>query len=162
MRGAAGAAHQEHNELYTVTDEPIDTASLLAAVVDPAAGATVLFLGTTREENEGRAVERLEYEAYRGMAVAEMGKIGAEIERRWRVTAVAMVHRVGVVPIGETSVAVAVSAPHRDEAFAACRYGIDRLKSTGPIWKKEFYEGGAVWIGACEEHHAAVRREGRG
>jgi len=141
--------------MYRVTDEPIDASALLAAVGDDGAGGTVLFVGTTRDENDGRRVERLEYEAYREMATAEMAAIGAEIARRWPVKAVAMVHRVGVVAIGEASVAVAVSAPHRAEAFEACRYGIDTLKARVPIWKKEHYAGGAVWIGACHHEHDA-------
>ena len=146
--------------MYRVTDEPIDASALLAAVGDDGAGGTVLFVGTTRDENDGRRVERLEYEAYREMATAEMAAIGAEIARRWPVKAVAMVHRVGVVAIGEASVAVAVSAPHRAEAFEACRYGIDTLKARVPIWKKEHYAGGAVWIGACHHAHDAPRGAG--
>lgn len=150
VSGGAGAL-----VVYRVDDEAIDLSALLEAVGNPAAGGTVLFVGTTRDQNEGRAVLRLEYEAYRRMAVAEMARIGAEIERRWPVTAVAMVHRIGLVPIAEASVAVAVSAPHRDAAFAACRYGIDTLKATVPIWKKEHYRGGEVWIGSCDGKHAA-------
>ena len=134
---------------YRVIESSIDTAALLTAVGDPAAGGTALFVGTTRNENEGRVVERLEYEAYEAMAVEEMRRIGDEIARRWDVVAVSMVHRVGVVPVGEASVAVAVSAAHREEAFAACRYGIDTLKSTVPIWKKEYYRGGEHWVGPC-------------
>ena len=149
--------------MYRVIQEPIDLGALLSAVGDPGAGGTVLFVGTTRDHNDGRTVLRLEYEAYREMAVAEMAQIGRDIEARWPVEAVAMVHRIGAVPIAEASVAVAVSAAHRDAAFAACRYGIDRLKATVPIWKKEHYEGGEVWIGAC--HHgadAAADHEGCG
>ena len=145
------------NPFYRVTDTPIDTSLLLAAVADPAAGGTTLFVGTTRDENEGRVVERLEYEAYEAMAVREMQRIGADIARRWGVVAVAMVHRVGVVPVGEASVAVAVSAAHREEAFAACRYGIDTLKATVPIWKKEYYRGGEHWVGPCHAHDASLR-----
>ena len=143
--------------LYHVTEQSIDTDALLAAVGDPGAGGTTLFVGTTRNENEGRVVERLEYEAYEAMAVEEMRRIGEEIARRWRVVAVAMVHRVGVVPVGQVSVAVAVSAAHREEAFAACRYGIDTLKATVPIWKKEFYQGGEHWVGPCHTHAASGR-----
>ena len=142
---------------YRVIESSIDTAALLTAVGDPAAGGTALFVGTTRNENEGRVVERLEYEAYEAMAVEEMRRIGDEIARRWDVVAVSMVHRVGVVPVGEASVAVAVSAAHREEAFAACRYGIDTLKATVPIWKKEYYEGGEHWVGPCHAHGAAAR-----
>ena len=148
--------------MYQISDDAIDTTALLAAVADPSAGGTVLFVGTTRDHNDGRAVLRLEYEAYREMAVAEMSKIGCEIESRWPVTRLAMVHRLGAVPIGEASVAVAVSAAHRDAAFAACRYGIDRLKATVPIWKKEHYHGGEVWIGACEHHDTPAEHEGCG
>jgi len=137
---------------YRVTSEPIDAMALLAAVNDPSAGGTTLFIGTTRNQNEGRAVERLEYEAYEEMAVEEMRRIGDEIRRRWPVVAVAMVHRVGIVPIAEASVAVAISAGHREEAFAACRFGIDTLKATVPIWKKEHYQGGERWVGACRTH----------
>src|SRR5258705_2422714 len=132
---------------YYVTERDIDTGLLLAAVGDPAAGGTTLFVGTTRDENEGRIVERLEYEAYEAMAVEEMRRIGDEIARRWQVVAVSMVHRVGVVPVGQASVAVAVSAAHREESFAACRFGIDTLKATVPIWKKEYYQGGEHWVG---------------
>lgn len=142
---------------YQVTESSIDSQALLLAVGDPAAGGTALFVGTTRNENEGRVVERLEYEAYEAMAVEEMRRIGEEIGRRWAVVAVSMVHRVGVVPVGQASVAVAVSAAHREEAFAACRYGIDTLKATVPIWKKEYYEGGEHWVGPCHTHGAAGR-----
>ena len=143
--------------LYNVTEQRIDTDAVLAAVGDPGAGGTTLFVGTTRNENDGRVVERLEYEAYEAMAVEEMRRIGEEIARRWRVVAVAMVHRVGVVPVGQVSVAVAVSAAHREEAFAACRYGIDTLKATVPIWKKEHYQGGEHWVGPCRTHAASGR-----
>jgi molybdopterin synthase catalytic subunit len=145
------------NPLYLVTQQPIDTSVLLAAVGARGAGGTTLFVGTTRDENDGRVVERLEYEAYEAMAVQEMRRIGDDIAKRWDVVAVAMVHRVGVVPVGEASVAVAVSAAHRDEAFAACRYGIDTLKSTVPIWKKEYYRGGEHWVGPCHAHDASLR-----
>jgi MoaE-MoaD fusion protein len=157
---SGGAPGDERSRaVYRVTDEAIDAAALLSAVADPRAGASVLFVGSTRQDNEGRVVERLEYEAYREMAGAEMAAIGDDIARRWPVIAVAMVHRLGVVVVGEVSVAVAVSAPHRAEAFAACRYGIDTLKARVPIWKKEHYQGGAVWIGGCHEH-AAAREQG--
>ncbi len=142
---------------FRLTADGIDSDALLADVGDPAAGGTTLFLGTTRNENEGRVVERLEYEAYEAMAVEEMRRIGDDIARRWQIVAVSMVHRVGVVPVGQASVAVAVSAAHREEAFAACRYGIDTLKATVPIWKKEFYEGGEHWVGPCHVHAASKR-----
>jgi len=138
--------------VYLVTKNPIDLTAVLREVSHPSAGGIALFVGTTRDENEGRRVERLEYEAYDDMALAEMRAIGDAMKRRWGLLAVAMVHRIGVVPIADASVAVAVAAPHRDEAFAACRFGIDTLKAQVPIWKKEFYADGSRWIGACAVH----------
>jgi len=150
--------------VYVITPDPIDLAAVMADVAHPGAGGLALFVGTTRDENDGRRVERLEYEAYDGMATSEMAAIGAEIRRRWPVLGVAMVHRIGVVPIEEASVAIAIAAPHREEAFAACRYGIDTLKAQVPIWKKEHYADGSRWIGAChaQHEHAAQRDEDRG
>lgn len=121
---------------------------LVRAVRDDRAGAVVVFLGTTRVRNEGRRVLRLEYEAFRTMAEGEMRRLAGEAGRRWLLRRVALVHRTGVVPVGEVSVGVAVSAGHRAEAFAACRWLIDRLKATVPIWKREHFPGGRVWIGS--------------
>lgn len=132
--------------MFELTGEKIDVAKVLAAVRDPAAGAVVTFVGTTREHNAGRAVRELEYEAYAEMAVREFERIAAEAAARWPLCRVAIVHRVGRVPVGEPSVAIAVSAGHRDEAFAACRFAIDSLKARAPIWKKERFEGGEVWV----------------
>jgi molybdopterin synthase catalytic subunit len=137
--------------MFAIVEESIDQAALLAHVSDPAAGAVTSFLGTTRATNRGRRVERLEYEAYAEMAVAEFEKIAAEAARRWEVVRVAIVHRVGVVPLGEASVGIAVSAPHRRESIEACHYCIDALKLVAPIWKKEFFEGGEVWIGSLAD-----------
>ena len=123
-----------------------------------AAGAIATFLGTTRDHNVGREVTVLEYEAYPEMAISEMKRIGEEAAREFGVEAVAIVHRVGVVPIGEASVAIAVSSAHRDAAFRACRFAIDRLKEIVPIWKKEHYVGGQVWIGAQSGGLAAAER----
>jgi molybdopterin converting factor subunit 1 len=151
-----GEAH-----VYLVTTDPVDVGAVLKGVTRPDAGGIALFVGTTRDENDGRRVERLEYEAYDAMAATEMAAIGAEMCRRWPVLALAMVHRVGVVPIGEASVAVAVATAHREAAFAACRYGIDTLKADVPIWKKEYYADGSRWIGACHAHETRAD-EGRG
>lgn len=109
-------------------------------------GALCVFVGTVRDLNRGRRVLRLEYEAYESMALPLMEEIAAETRRRWPVTAVRIVHRLGALAIGDASVAVAVASPHRDEAFAACRYAIDTLKQTVPIWKKEFYADGSAWL----------------
>ncbi len=130
----------------------VDVAALEAAVADPAAGAICTFVGATRENNAGRKVLRLEYEAYEAMALSEIRKLADEAGRRWEITRIAITHRIGVVEIGETSVAIAVSAPHRAEAFEACRFAIDRLKEIVPIWKKEHFAGGEVWIG-CQTSH---------
>jgi molybdopterin synthase catalytic subunit len=133
--------------MYHLTPHPIDLNELITAVRDPAAGATATFLGVTRNHNDGREVTLLEYEAYPEMAEREMERIGAEAARRWQICRIAIVHRTGVVPVGEASVAIAVSAVHRREVFAACRFAIDQLKQTVPIWKKEYFKGGEVWVG---------------
>jgi len=132
--------------------EPVDIEALERAVADPSAGATVTFAGTTRNGNAGRRVLRLEYEAYEPMALSEMRKLAREAGERFRIVRIAIQHRIGFVDIGETSVAIAVSAAHRAEAFEACRFAIDRLKEVVPVWKKEYFEGGEVWIG-CQTSH---------
>lgn len=142
--------------MYSLTSQSIDLNELVMTVRDPAAGATATFLGVTRNHNKGRRVLLLEYEAYAGMAEREMQRIGSDAMHRWSIRKIAIVHRTGRVLIGEASVAIAVSAPHRADAFAACQFAIDQLKATVPIWKKEFFEGGEVWIG-CEGRAAPGR-----
>ncbi|HIE53468.1 MAG TPA: MoaD family protein [Armatimonadetes bacterium] len=132
--------------LIAITSEPLDVTALEEAVAHPTCGAVVTFVGRVREHHQGRRVRYLEYEAYPEMARRKMGQIGEEIRARWGVERVAMVHRVGRLTIGEASIVIAVAAPHRAEAFAACRYAIDRLKEDVPIWKKEYWEDGAEWI----------------
>lgn len=130
---------------------PIDVAALQD--VAPADGALCLFVGVVRNENGGRPVLRLEYEAFEEMALGLMNELEAEVRRRFGVSRVDIVHRLGRLELGEASVAVAVASPHRAEAFEACRHAIDTLKASVPIWKKEFYSDGAVWLegpGACE------------
>jgi molybdopterin synthase catalytic subunit len=134
--------------MFEIVASRIELDHVVDAVRSGGAGAIATFLGTTRDTNVGRQVTRLEYEAYPEMARLEMERIGIEVRERFGASAVAIVHRIGVVEIGEASVAIAVSAPHRDSAFAGCRYAIDRLKEIVPIWKKEHYVGGEVWIGA--------------
>ena len=130
--------------LVRLVREPIDLASLTGGTdVD---GAVSLFVGVVRNENRGRAVLRLEYGAYEEMALPLMEEIAAETGRRFPVTDVRLVHRLGSLEIGEASVAVAVSSPHRAEAFAACRFAIDTLKAQVPIWKKEAYADGSEWL----------------
>lgn len=138
----SGGAH------FALTEGPIDINALLQQVRHPQAGATVLFLGTVRDNNRGRHVQFLEYEAYQEMALREMERVAEEAQRRWSILGIAMEHRLGRLEIGEVSVAIAVSAGHRKEAFEAGRFAIDTLKQTVPIWKKEVWEGGEVWIGS--------------
>ena len=136
--------------MIALVRERIDVAALQAAAAGD--GAVCLFLGVVRNENGGRPVLHLEYEAFDEMALPLLEDLAAEARRRFAVTSVRVVHRLGRMEIGEASVAVAVAAPHRDAAFAACRYVIDTLKKTVPIWKKEFYADGAVWLegaGTC-------------
>jgi molybdopterin synthase catalytic subunit len=134
--------------VYAITTEPIDTEALYRAVLRDRDGAVVTFHGVVRDHsNEGRPVRYLEYEAYPEMAEAQMRAIGEEIQRRWGIADVAIVHRIGRVEIGEPSVVIAVAAPHRGEAFDACEYAIDTLKATVPIWKKEVFADGEVWVG---------------
>jgi molybdopterin synthase catalytic subunit/molybdopterin converting factor small subunit len=132
---------------FRLTEETIDLASVVAEVKDERAGAVATFLGTVRSESRGRQVLRLEYEAYEGMAEQAMADLAGQLKERYALCAVAITHRVGVCEIGETSVAIAVSAPRRQDALAACKDAIDTLKETVPLWKKEVYDGGEEWIG---------------
>jgi MoaE-MoaD fusion protein len=132
---------------FWLSGEPLDLAAVVAEVSDERAGAIATFLGTTRVESRGRRVLHLEYEAFEGMAEQVMADIATELRGRYDVVEIAMHHRVGRVGIGETSVAIAVSAAHRHDALAACHEAIDALKELVPLWKKEVYEGGEEWIG---------------
>jgi molybdopterin synthase catalytic subunit len=132
---------------FALSEEPLSLDAVVAEVADERAGAIATFLGTTRVESRGRTVLRLEYEAYEGMAEKAMAELAADLERRYDLCAVAIAHRVGRVGIGETSVVIAVSAPHRQDALAACKDAINTLKQTVPLWKKEVYQDGESWIG---------------
>ena len=132
---------------FRLSHEPLSLDGAVREVASDDAGAIATFVGTTRAHARGREVVRLEYEAYAGMAEAEMQRIATELKQRYDLVEVAIHHRVGVVGIGETSVVIAVSAPHRAAALAACREAIDTLKETVPLWKKEVYTGGEEWIG---------------
>ena len=133
--------------MFRVTDKPIDLQALVDCVTDPEAGAIATFIGTTRNNNQGRKVIALDYEAYPEMAEKELARLGEEAKRKWQICRIAIVHRIGPVQITEPSVIIAVSAAHREAAFAACRFAIEEIKKTVPIWKKEVYEGGEIWIG---------------
>ena len=119
----------------------------LAAVRRSGSGGIVTFTGTVRDVSEGKQVSFLEYEAYEPMAIAKLEQVVEETRSRWPVQAIAIQHRIGKLEIGEDAVVIAVACPHRAEAFAACKYAIDRLKEIVPIWKKEHGESGEVWVG---------------
>jgi molybdopterin synthase catalytic subunit len=132
---------------FRLSEFPLDVDSVIAEAADDSAGAVALFVGTVRRRSRGRTVLHLEYEGYDGMSEGVMAELADELVARHDLTAVAIHHRVGRVEIGQPSVIIAVSAPHRASALAACAEAIDRLKETVPLWKKEVYEGGEEWIG---------------
>ena len=133
--------------LVRVTTEPIGADEAVAFVGDPAAGAVCQFLGTVRDHSDGGPVTGLTYEAWEELAVRRLEELGEELFARWRLRRVALLHRHGELAVGETSVAIAVSAEHRAEAFEACRHAIERLKRNVPIWKKEhFVSGASGWV----------------
>jgi molybdopterin synthase catalytic subunit/molybdopterin converting factor small subunit len=132
---------------FLLSKDPLSLDAAVREVADERAGAIATFIGTTRVDSRGRTVQHLDYEAYPGMAEEVMERIAQDLESKYELCEVAIHHRVGRVGIGETSVVIAVSAPHRQDALAACKEAIDTLKETVPLWKKEVYEGGQEWIG---------------
>ncbi len=134
--------------MFRVTQKAINLQELVEYVTDPEAGAIATFIGTTRNNNEGRKVISLDYEAYPEMAEKELARLGKEAKIKWNIRRMAIVHRIGPVQITEPSVIIAVSAAHRSDAFEACRFAIEEIKKSIPIWKKEIFEGGEVWIGS--------------
>jgi molybdopterin synthase catalytic subunit len=137
--------------VFAIIEEPIDVGALISAAQRPECGAISTFVGTTRiDQSEGASVEYLEYEAYRPMADRKIEEIGAEIEERWDVREVTIVHRIGRVEPGEASVAIVVASPRRGAAFEASRYAIERIKQIVPIWKREVWSDGYVWVGSQE------------
>jgi MoaE-MoaD fusion protein len=147
VSGGAGAV-PDGAPLFAVTERPLVADEVAARVTNERSGATLVFLGTVREWTKGRRTVLLEYEAYPEMAEAQMRRIGEEIAARWPGTRTAIVHRVGRLAIGETSVVIATASPHRADSFEACRYAIERLKQIVPIWKKEVWEDGEEWVGS--------------
>jgi molybdopterin converting factor subunit 1 len=150
----SGGAHAV-GVLFELTRDPLDARRLEAAVSHAGAGAICTFTGVVRDSSRGRSVTHLDYEAYAEMATAQMRKIGDEIAEQWPEARVAMAHRTGKLEIGEASVVVSVSCPHRAEAIAACKWGIDRLKESVPIWKKEHASDGTFWIEGDEARPTA-------
>jgi molybdopterin synthase catalytic subunit len=135
--------------VFAIVEGPIDVAALISAAQRPDCGAISMFIGTTRiDKCGGASVEYLEYEAYRPMADRKLEEIGAEIEERWDVREVSIVHRLGRVEPGKASVAIVVAAPRRGPAFEASRYAIERIKEMVPIWKREVWSDGYVWVGS--------------
>ncbi len=132
-------------DLYRLVREPIASQAIVASLKAPEDGAVVVFDGIVRNHSGGRRTLYLDYEAYEPMAYAKMREIGARMRVKFPIHRIAMVHRLGRLEIGETSVLIAISSPHRDAAFEACRYAIDTLKRVVPIWKKEYFANGAVW-----------------
>lgn len=134
-------------DIFEITREPIDKLGLERRLLTGAAGAVVTFDGVVRDNNQGRRVVSLQYEAYEPMAVKEMRRLGAEVRERWpEVERIGVIHRFGELKISESSVVIVVTSAHRRVAFEACRYAIDRLKQTVPIWKKEIFEDGEEWV----------------
>jgi len=132
--------------MIKVTTEPLSVDEAMREVARPDCGAVAVFVGTVRNHHDGKRVLRLSYSSFKEMAEKELARIAAEAAKRWPVGAVHLAHRTGELAIGDASVVVAVSAPHRAEAFEACRYAIEELKKTAPIWKEEFTEGGKQWV----------------
>jgi molybdopterin synthase catalytic subunit len=131
---------------FDIITEPLDPAALESLVTDSESGAVTTFVGRVRRQNAGRTVLWLEYEAYAPLAVSAFERIAREAAERWPSAQLAIVHRVGRLTIGDASIVIAAGSPHRHEAFAACRYAIERVKQIAPIWKHEHFEGGAVWV----------------
>lgn len=128
--------------------DPIDISACITQVMSPSCGGIDVFIGTVRNATKGRAVTHLEFEAYEPMAISEMKKIAEDTTAKWPIEKIMIRHRTGRMEIGEVPVVIAVAAAHRDAAFDACRFIIDTLKQTVPIWKKEFFEDGAHWVSA--------------
>lgn len=131
-----------------LTEDPLAIESVVRQVDSPAAGGTCVFIGTVRDATKGKTVIRLDFESYEPMAIREMEKIADDALQKWPLIKVAIHHRIGSLGIGDIPVIIAVSAAHRGAAFEACQYCIDKLKETVPIWKKEIFEDGEVWVTA--------------
>ena len=145
-------------DTFEITEAPLSLDAVVSLATQATSGAVASFLGVVRRYARGREVDHLEYDAYPEMAIATMRQIADEVRRRWPVDAVAIVHRVGRLAVGDASVAIAVASPHRHEALQACAYAIERLKEIVPIWKKEIWSDGAEWIGSTIDEYREARR----
>lgn len=154
----SGGAIEEPGRLFKITDAVLDPREVERVVASGDAGAIVTFTGVVRNHGRGRAVSALEYEAYAPAAEKMLAQVGEEIREKWGLERVAIVHRTGLLPVGEASVVIAISSTHRDEAFEASKYAIVRLKEIVPIWKKEFYEDGATWLGSESDYQCEIGR----
>jgi MoaE-MoaD fusion protein len=143
---------------FEVTTDPLDARAIEQMVASPENGAILTFTGTVRDNARGKGVTALDYEAYPPAAEKMLERIGDEMRDQWGIERVAIVHRYGLLQIGEASVVISVASPHRDEAFAACRHAIERIKEIVPIWKKEHYDDGAVWIGSEADYQREIGR----
>src|SRR5215218_2820827 len=143
---------------FSVQSEVLDARFTESLVAHPGAGAIATFIGTVRDHGRGQAVTHLEYEAYAPAAELTMAQIGDEIRERWGIDQIAIVHRVGSLAVGEASVVISVASAHRDAAFEACRYAIQRIKEIVPIWKKEHYGDGATWLGSEHDYQIEIGR----
>ena len=139
------------NDIFEITREPIDIAGLRARLLQGDSGAVVIFDGVARNNTKGRRTLYLEYEGYESMCVRTMEQIGREVHERWPINRLGIIHRLGHIDITESSVVIVVTSAHRKIAFEACHYAIDRLKGIVPIWKKEFFEDGSVWVDNVED-----------
>ncbi len=137
--------------MIELTQSPLNPEAISSKVRKDTNGAVVTFLGTTRDNFQGKRVLNLDYEAFEEMALKKMEEIRLELQAQFAVEDIAISHRIGTVPIGEISMVIAVASPHRKEAFQACQQAVDRIKELVPIWKKEVFEDGARWV-ACEDH----------
>lgn len=144
--------------MVNITYDELDPGQVASEVEHPGAGAIVTFIGTTRDNTAGRSVLFLEYEAYRPMADQQLQRVAEEMKQKWDLACVAIHHRLGRLQIGEASLVVAASSAHRKAAFEACHFSIDRIKQIVPIWKKEFFVGGEVWVGSQEDFDPLLAR----
>ncbi len=141
--------------MIEITDKEIDVSNVIRSVHDPAAGGVDIFIGTTRNHSKGEAVLGMEYEAYIPMALKVMHELAETVRSKWEIKKIAIVHRVGRLEVGDPSVVIAVSAAHRKEAFEACRFTIDKLKESVPIWKKEIFTDREEWVGEPNPHRTS-------